>query len=87
LSRQTHIRETDIPSVLKPRLENSTFTERELEVLRLLAAGLSNAEIGRELHITLGTVSNHLRNIFAKLEVDNRVKAVLKAKELSILQI
>jgi LuxR family maltose regulon positive regulatory protein len=56
-------------------------------VLRLLAAGLSNAEIGRELHITLGTVSNHLRNIFAKLEVDNRVKAVLKAKELNILQI
>lgn len=87
LSRQTQIRETDIPSVLKPHMETSAFTERELEVLKLLATGLSNAEIGNQLHISLGTVSNHLRSIFAKLEVDNRVKAVLKAKELKILQI
>lgn len=87
LSRQTNIRETNIPSVLKPRFENSTFTERELEVLRLLAEGMSNAEISKELYITLGTVSNHLRSIFAKLEVDNRMKAVLKAKELKMIQI
>jgi predicted ATPase/DNA-binding CsgD family transcriptional regulator len=87
LNRQTRIRETNIPSVLKPQLEKATFTERELEVLRLLAEGMSNAEISRELCITLGTVSNHLGNIFAKLEVDNRIKAVLKAKELKIIQI
>jgi predicted ATPase/DNA-binding CsgD family transcriptional regulator len=85
LSRQTRIRETNIPSVLKPQLEKSIFTARELEVLQLLAAGMSNAEISKELYITLGTVSNHLRNIFAKLEVDNRMKAVLKAKELNMI--
>lgn len=87
LSRQTNIRDTNIPSVLKPRLENSTFTERELEVLRLLAEGMSNAEISEKLCISLGTVSNHLCNIFSKLEVDNRMKAVLKAKELKMIKI
>ncbi|WP_148133894.1 helix-turn-helix transcriptional regulator [Candidatus Formimonas warabiya] len=85
LSRQTKIRETNIPSVLKPQLENSTFTERELEVLRLLAAGMSNAEISKELYITLGTVKNHLSHIYAKLDTDNRVRTVMRAKELKII--
>ncbi|MEA4847225.1 MAG: AAA family ATPase [Clostridiaceae bacterium] len=86
LSRQTTIRETDIQGILNPQSENSLFTERELEILGLLAQGLSNADIGEELHITLGTVKSHLRNIYAKLETDNRVKAVMRAKELNIIQ-
>lgn len=86
LARQTTIRETDIQSILNPQSENSLFTERELEILGLLARGLSNADIGEKLHITLGTVKSHLRNIYAKLETDNRVKAVLRAKELKIIQ-
>ena len=72
------------------RILNSSLKKesaKELEVLKLLAQGLSNSEISQELCITLGTVSNHLHNIFAKLEVDNRVKAVMRAKELKIMQI
>lgn len=45
-------------------------------IINVLAEDMSNAEISKELYITLGTVSNHLRNIFAKLEVDNRMTAV-----------
>jgi predicted ATPase/DNA-binding CsgD family transcriptional regulator len=68
----------------KPEALSNLFTAREMEVFRLMLQGKSNAAIGDELHITLGTVRNHLSSIFAKLEVDNRVKAVLRAGELGI---
>ena len=87
LSKKTTIREVNMQSILNPLNENSLLTARELEVLILVAEGMSNSEISKKLCITLGTVSNHLRNIFAKLEVDNRVKAVMRAKELKIIQI
>lgn len=86
LAKQTSIREMNLQSVLNPPKEYSLFTERELEVLKLLAQGLSNSEISAELNIMLGTVKNHLRNIYAKLETDNRVKAVTRARELKIIQ-
>jgi predicted ATPase/DNA-binding CsgD family transcriptional regulator len=86
LSKKTVVREVNVQSLLNPQYENSLFTARELEVLKLVAEGMSNSEIGQKLHITQGTVKNHLRNIYAKLEADNRVKAVARAKELKILQ-
>lgn len=62
-----------------------TLSERERSVLRLVAAGLSNPEIGRELTISLETVKAHLKHISAKLETNNRTQAVSKARELGIL--
>ena len=55
------------------------LTEREIVVLRLLAAGNSNQEIARQLHITKGTVRNHISAIFRKLEVNDRTQAALIA--------
>jgi predicted ATPase/DNA-binding CsgD family transcriptional regulator len=66
---------------------NAALTDREIEVLALIAQGMSNAEISKKLFITLGTVRNHLSSIYSKLEADNRVKAVMKAKELKIIRI
>lgn len=63
-----------------------TLTERELEVLRLLAAGLSNQDIADRLVITLGTVKSHINNIYGKLGVNNRVQAIVEAKKLGLLQ-
>jgi ATP/maltotriose-dependent transcriptional regulator MalT len=60
-------------------------TLSELEVLKLIAKGSSNQEIGAELGVVVGTVKNHIKNIFSKLEVNNRVKAVSLAKELKLL--
>jgi DNA-binding NarL/FixJ family response regulator len=51
------------------------LSERELAVLRALARGLSNKEIGRELWVTEQTVKFHLRNIYRKLELANRTEA------------
>ena len=61
------------------------LTERELEVLRLIAAGLSNAEIARELVIAVSTVKSHINHIYGKLDVRSRVQAVAKAQALDLL--
>jgi len=61
------------------------LTERELEVLALLGAGLSNKEIAERLVIAVGTVKVHVKHIFAKLKVNRRTKAIRQAKELKLL--
>jgi DNA-binding NarL/FixJ family response regulator len=63
----------------KPNDVLSQLTPRELDVLRALAAGGTNAEIGRTLFISEATVKTHLLRVFAKLEVDDRTAAVTKA--------
>jgi DNA-binding NarL/FixJ family response regulator len=58
--------------------DTSALTEREEEILKLLAEGLSNAQIGARLHLSENTIKFHLRNIYAKLGVSNRTEAALK---------
>ncbi|MCB0229020.1 MAG: response regulator transcription factor [Anaerolineae bacterium] len=55
------------------------LTERELDVLRLLARGFSNADIAARLHLSAGTVRNHVSAIFAKLDVSDRTQAAVIA--------
>lgn len=62
-----------------------SLSPRELEVLRLVADGRSNPEIGRLLHIGEATVKTHLINVFGKLEVNDRTRAVTRAMELGLL--
>lgn len=61
------------------------LSEREIEVLRLVARGASNREIAAELVIAEGTVKNHLTSILAKLGVDDRTEAAVKARELGLI--
>jgi LuxR family maltose regulon positive regulatory protein len=68
---------------VKPTME--PITGRELEILRLLAAGASNKQIAEELTLVTGTVKAHLLNIYRKLDVHNRTQAVARARELSLL--
>lgn len=62
-----------------------SLSPRELEVLRLVADGRSNPEIARLLHIGEATVKTHLINVFGKLEVNDRTRAVTRAMELGLL--
>ena len=67
----------------QPLLE--PLSERELEVLRLIAQGLSNQAIGDQLFLALNTVKGHNRRIFGKLQVQRRTEAVARARELGLL--
>jgi len=66
-------------SVIEP------LSERELEILRLIAQGASNREIAATLFLAEGTVKNHVTNILGKLEVRDRTQAALKAKENGLI--
>ncbi len=72
-----------IPSDVHPSIE--PMSERELEVLKLVAAGLKNQEIAEELFVVVGTVKAHLNSIYRKLGVQSRIQAVSRAKELNLL--
>lgn len=64
---------------------SETLSEREVEVLRLVADGLSNPEIAERLFLSVGTVKRHVHNIFGKLEAANRVEAIARARAQGVL--
>jgi LuxR family transcriptional regulator, maltose regulon positive regulatory protein len=61
------------------------LSEREIEVLHLIADGCSNAEIGQRLSIAIGTVKRHINNIYGKLGVESRTQAIARGRALGIL--
>jgi len=69
----------------RPAPAQETLTERELDVLRLLARGSANKEIGAALHISESTVKTHVANIFQKLDVSDRTEAVTAALRRGLL--
>jgi len=72
-------------AVVPPTSLVDPLSERELEILRLIAQGASNREIAGTLFLAEGTVKNHVTNILGKLEVRDRTQAALKAKESSLI--
>ncbi len=78
--QKSALREARQPSLAEP------LTERELEVLHLLTTGLSTQEIAEQLVITLATLRAHQKNIYAKLEVNSRAEAMVKAKALNLFE-
>ncbi|MCB8947870.1 MAG: LuxR family transcriptional regulator [Ardenticatenaceae bacterium] len=80
---KTLLQQQDAPATAKP-LEDP-LSPRELEVLQLIAEGLSNQEIGEKLFLSLNTVKGHNRRIFAKLQVQRRTEAMALARELGLL--
>jgi DNA-binding CsgD family transcriptional regulator len=66
-------------------LEKTGISKRELEVLELMSAGLSNQEIADKLFVSLNTVKTHTSNLFVKLDAKRRTQAIQRAKELQLI--
>lgn len=75
----------DLRSKEPPAAAEGPLTAREVEILRWVASGLSNPEIGARLYISAGTVKAHTAAIYRKLDVANRAEAIARAKDLGLL--
>jgi LuxR family maltose regulon positive regulatory protein len=75
----------DLRNLIADGAGQISLTSREIDVLRLMQAGLTNQDIADELVISVYTVKRHITNIYNKLVVDNRVQAVRKARQLGLL--
>jgi DNA-binding NarL/FixJ family response regulator len=89
--RRVHAGETYLPpplaAKLAERVSGTALSRREMEVLKGMAAGKSNKEIGAELFISDGTVKTHVKSIFTKLDVVSRTEAVATATRRGLIQL
>jgi DNA-binding NarL/FixJ family response regulator len=89
--RRVHAGETCVPvhlaAKLAERVSGETLSQREIDVLKLMAQGKSNKEIGTVLFISEGTVKSHVKGIFAKMNVISRTEAVANATRRGLIQL
>jgi two-component system NarL family response regulator len=89
--RKVHTGETCIPAALgaklASRMSGDALTGREVDVLKLLARGRSNKEIGSDLFISETTVKTHVRSVFTKLHVMSRTEAIAAASKRGLVQL
>jgi len=88
--RKVHQGEQYLPPEIATRMHGrvlSQLSPREIEVLQLVARGLSNKEIGAELRVVEGTIKIHVTNILAKLRVNDRTQAILAAVKRGIIHL
>jgi DNA-binding NarL/FixJ family response regulator len=71
----------------RPQVPTPKLTDREMEVLRLVATGMNNRDIAKQLYISVNTVKNHIRNILEKLHLHSRMEAVVYAVREKMIQI
>ncbi len=85
IEKEVYIDSSAQTEINQKEIEKLGLSKRELDVLSLMATGLSNEEIADKLFISLNTVKTHSSNIFLKLDVKRRTQAVEKAKRLNII--
>lgn len=86
---KTVIVEKEVPrefSLNETELKNLNLSNREYEVLKLLAKGFSNSDIADALFLSVSTIKTHVSNLYYKMEVKSRVQAIEKAKKLKIIE-
>lgn len=65
--------------------EHESLTQKEIQVVQLITAGLSNKQIADQLNVSTETIKSHIKNVYRKLNVSNRVQALQRAKQLNII--
>jgi LuxR family maltose regulon positive regulatory protein len=83
---EAYVNLNSVPETGRSQPWHESISEREKEVLRLIAEGRSSQEIARMLVVALSTVQWHIKNLYAKLDVHSRTQAVKKAKDINLLE-
>ncbi|MGF7076121.1 response regulator transcription factor [Mucilaginibacter sp. 3215] len=86
VEKQVYINNGPEFTINQPELDKLGLSKRELEVLQLMAEGLSNQEISERLFVSLNTIKTHSAKVFEKMEVKRRTQAVEMAKRLCIIR-
>lgn len=73
-------------SINQSELDKLNLSDREYEILQLLAKGYSNADIATQLFLSVSTIKTHVSNLYIKMDVKRRTQAIVKAKELKIVK-
>jgi DNA-binding CsgD family transcriptional regulator len=84
VEKEIYVPLSDDSTINEAELKKLNLSNREYEVLQLLAKGYSNAEIAERLYLALSTVKTHVSNIFVKMEVKSRAQAIEKSKRLKL---
>lgn len=85
VEKPVYIDRTTPAEINENAIAESGISKREIEVLKLMAEGLSNQEIAEKLFLSLSTVKSHSSNLFGKLDVKRRTQAIEKAKSMNII--
>lgn len=86
IEKEIYIEKADDFILNQKELEKLNLSKRELEVLALMASGLSNQEIALQLYVSLNTIKTHTSKLFEKMEVKRRTQAVEMAKRLNLIK-
>ena len=86
VEREIIVRQPEKFVLNETELKRLDLSNREYEVLQLMAKGLSNADIAKNLFLSLSTVKTHVSNLFIKMDVKSRTQAIEKAKRLKIIE-
>ncbi len=86
VEKEVYIQQNGAFTINEKEMQKLGVSSRELEVLQLMAEGLSNQEIGERLFVSLSTVKTHTSRLFEKLDVKRRTQAIEKAKRLALIQ-
>ena len=85
IEKEIYLRNSSEFILNEVEIKKLNLSNRELEVLQLMAEGLSNQEIASRLFVSLNTIKTHSSNVFEKMDVKSRTQAIDKAKRLSII--
>lgn len=85
IEKEVYINNAPVIKINETEISNLGISKRELEVLRLMASGMSNSEIAEHLFVSLNTVKTHSSKLFEKMDVKRRTQAVEKAKKLHLI--
>ena len=85
IEKEIYVTAPAVFTINEKALADADISSRELEVLQLIAKGMSNQEIADTLYLSVSTIKTHIANLYFKLDVTRRTQAVEKAKKLSLI--